>query len=115
MCTTVTKLACLTCFVILAGCSAPPPPPTPALSPQTAGGLLHYNNRAENWLKFIKKRDPTCDYKIELPDQSSHPSAIDLDHIVWCSNRPAPKELNASVQFVYDKAAQRWVILRFSS
>jgi hypothetical protein len=114
MCTTVTKLACLTLLVLLAACSSPPPP-TPSLSPQTAGGLLHYNSLAENWLKFVKKRDPTCDYKIELPDQSSHPSAIDLDHIVWCANRPAPKELNASVQFVYDKTAQRWVILRFSS
>jgi hypothetical protein len=114
MCTIVTKLASLICLVFLTACSSPPPP-TPSLTPQNAGGLLHYNNRAENWLKFVKKRDPTCDYKIELPDQSSHPASIDLDHIVWCSNRPAPKELNASVQFVYDKAAQRWVILRFSS
>ncbi|MFL6352215.1 MAG: hypothetical protein ACJ74Z_10245 [Bryobacteraceae bacterium] len=114
MSTTVTKLVCLIGLVFLAACS-PPPPPTPSLTPQNAAGLLHYNNRAENWLKFVKKRDPSCGYKLEIPDQSSHPSAIDLDHIVWCANRPAPKELDASVQFVYDKAAQRWVILRFSS
>jgi hypothetical protein len=115
MSTTVPKLACLICLVILAGCGAPPPPPTPSLNVGTAGALLHYNNRAQNWLKYVKKHDPTCEYRLDLPDQSSHPTSIDLDHIVWCGNRPGPKEFNASVQFVYDKAAQRWVILRFSS
>jgi hypothetical protein len=110
----VVKPFVLICALLLAACS-PPPPPTPSLTPQNAAELLHYNNRAENWLKFVKKHDPTCGYKLDIPDQSSHPAAIDLDHIVWCANRPGPKEFDASVQFVYDKAAQRWVILRFNS
>jgi hypothetical protein len=114
MCRIVAKSCGLIWVLLLAGCSAPPPPPTPALTTQNATELLHYNNKADNWLKYVKKHDPSCEYKLELPDQTSHPAAVDLDHIVWCGNRPSPKEFDASVQFVYDKAAQHWVILRFS-
>lgn len=63
----------------------------------------------------VKKQDPSCEYRLDLPDQSSHPTQIDLDHIVYCRNRPSSKELDASVSFAYDKDKQQWVILRFSS
>ncbi len=114
MCRTMVKASCFICALLFSACSSPPPP-TPSLTPENASSLLHYNNKAENWLKYIKKHDASCDYKLDLPDQTSHPTAIDLDHIVWCASRPGPKEFDASVQFVYDKAAQHWVILRFSS
>src|SRR5439155_7366548 len=77
MCRIVVKPFFFICGLVLAGCS-PPPPPTPSLTPQNAAELLHYNNRAENWLKFVKKHDSSCGYKLDLPDQSSHPAAIDL-------------------------------------
>ena len=110
----MTKSSLCVLIVVLAACSAPPPP-TPALLPETAAGLLQYNNKAKDWLTYVKKHDPSCDYKLDIPDQSSHPAEIDLDHIMYCGGRPGPKEYDASVQFVYDKAAQRWVVLRFSS
>jgi hypothetical protein len=101
-------------LVIFVGCSAPTPP-TPSLTPQLAAQLLHFDNKAEAWLTVIRKQNPACGYKIELPDQSSHPNEIDADHIVSCGNQPTPREFDASVVFVYDKAAQRWTVSRFSS
>ncbi|MBV9302960.1 MAG: hypothetical protein JOY62_16025 [Acidobacteriaceae bacterium] len=106
--------SCFISVLLLSACSAPPPP-TPSLLPETAAQLLQYNNKAKDWLTYVKKHDPSCEYKLDLPDQSAHPTEIDLDHIMYCGNRPGPKEYDASVQFVYDKAAQHWVILRFSS
>lgn len=102
--------------LVWAGCSnAPPKPTTPSLTPDSAYSLLHYNNKAENWMTYVKKNNPSCTYQLELPDQSSHPNTIDLDHIVVCGGRPSPKEFDASVSFVWDPGQQRWVISRFSS
>lgn len=107
------------CFVLLSfvvACSAPPPKPrTPALTPEIAASLLHYNSRAETWLLHVRKNDASCGYRLDLPDQSSNPTEIDLSHIVVCGNRPAPKEFDASVSFAYDKNQQRWVVTRFAS
>jgi hypothetical protein len=110
----VTKLAYFWCVFLLAGCSAPKPT-TPSLTPENASALLHYNSKAETWITYVKKNNPACDYRLDLPDQTSHPAEIDLDHIVWCGNRPSPREFDASVSFAYDKDAQRWVITRFRS
>jgi hypothetical protein len=99
--------------VLLIACGTPKPV-TPALTPQTAAELLHYNNKAENWLKYVKKNNAACEYRLNLPDQTSRPTTIDLDHIVYCGNLPSPKEFDASVSFAYDKDAQHWVITRFS-
>jgi hypothetical protein len=99
---------------ILFSCGSPKPT-TPALTPQTAAALLQYNNKAKDWLTYVKKQNPACEYKLDLPDQTSQPTSIDLDHIVYCAGRPSPKEFDASVSFVYDKAAGRWVITRFAS
>ncbi len=63
----------------------------------------------------VKKQDATCEYRLDLPDQTSHPAQLDLDHIVSCGNRPSPKEYDASVSFVYDPDKQQWVVSRFSS
>lgn len=100
--------------LLLAACS-PPKPTTPSLNPEQANALLHYNNKAEDWMIYVRKNNPTCQYTLDLPDQSSHPTQIDLDHIVTCGGRPSPKEFDASVSFVYDDNQHKWVIKRFSS
>jgi len=76
---------------------------------------MHYNNKAQNWLKYVRRNNAGCDYRLDLPDQSSHPATIDLSHIVMCGNRPSPREFDASVTFTYDEAKGTWVISRFSS
>jgi hypothetical protein len=93
----------------------PQEPVTPALTPQLAGELLHYNNNAENWLTHVKKQNPSCAYQLDLPAQTSHPTQIDLAHIVSCGGAPSPMEFDASVSFEYDKQAKHWVIKLFTS
>ena len=92
-----------------------PKPTTPSLTPELAAQLLHFDHKAEDWLTYVKKHNPSCEYRIDIPDQSAHPTEIDASHIVWCGNRPSPLEFDASVVFTYDKDAQRWTISRFSS
>jgi len=111
---TVSKAACLSAILLLVACSAPKPA-TPSLTPEVAAELLHYNNKAQTWITYVRKQNSTCDYRLDLPDQTSHPAEIDLDHIVLCGNRPSPKEFDASVSFAYDKDSQKWVITRFAS
>ena len=111
---TFSRFALFASAVLLAGCGAPKPA-VPSLNPEQANALLNYNNKAKNWMIYVKKNNPACEYVLDLPDQSSHPAQIDLDHIVSCSGRPAPKEFDASVSFSYDPAQQRWVVTRFSS
>ena len=101
--------------MLLASCSSAPKVTTPALNPQEAAELLHYNNRAQDWLKVVKKQNPACDYQLNLPDQSSHPTQIDLDHIMLCGNRPSPKEFDATVSFAYDATPGKWSVIRFAS
>lgn len=108
------RLCSLASLVFFIACS-PPKPTTPSLTPELANGLLHYNNKAENWMIYVKKNNPSCAYQLDLPDQTSHPTTIDLDHIVSCAGRPSPREFDASVSFAYDKDQQKWVITRFSS
>jgi ssDNA-binding Zn-finger/Zn-ribbon topoisomerase 1 len=109
---TVWFLAC----ALFVGCSgAPKEPPVPSLNPEQAAELLHFDNKAEAWITHVKTQNPACTYKLELPDQSSHPIEIDLEHIVSCANRPSPRELDASVVFTYDKATQKWSVSRFAS
>ncbi len=108
------KVFCGAGLLLCVACGSPPPV-TPALTPQLAGELLHYNNNAENWLTHVKKQNPSCAYQLDLPSQASHPTQIDLTHIVSCGGAPSPMEFDASVSFVYDKAAQHWVIKLFTS
>lgn len=102
-------------LLLLAASCGPPKPRVPALTPQEAQTLLNYNPKAETWMIHVKKTDPSCEYRLDLPDQTSQPTSIDLDHIVYCGNRPSPREFDAAVSFVYDPQTQRWTITRFQS
>lgn len=101
-------------ILLLASCS-PAPEPTPALTPENAVALLQANDRAKNWITYAKKQDYTCEWHLELPDQSAHPNEIDVDHIIQCRITRSPRELDASVQFIFDKAQKRWLISSFRS
>ena len=110
------KLSGAGVLLLLASCGTPPAKSKiPALGPQQAGELLHYNNKAQDWLKYVRRTNPACDYRLDLPDQSAHPTEIDLTHIVMCGTTPAPREFDASVSFEYDANRGTWVIRRFSS
>ena len=110
---TLLKIGVVAAVVLICACS-PAKPRVPSLTPEGANELLHYNAKAETWMLHVKKQDPSCEYRLDLPDQTSQPTAIDLDHIVYCGNRPSSKEFDAAVSFAYDAQAQRWVISRFS-
>jgi hypothetical protein len=110
----VKKIAAACSLVLLAGCSKPRAE-VPPLTPEQASGLLQTDNKARNWMEYVKKNNTGCEYKLDLPDQSNQPVEIDLNHIVSCSGRPSPKEFDATVVFVYDPAQQHWIIQRFSS
>jgi hypothetical protein len=101
----------------LAGCvSAPPKASIPPLTQGTAAELLHYSTRAQDWIATVKKlNSPVCEYRLDLPDQTTSPTEIDLDHIVVCGGSPAPRQYDASVSFVYDTESKHWIIMRFSS
>lgn len=113
-CNRVNKSFFVLGLFVLASCT-PPKPQIPALTPQAAAGLLQFNASAKTWLIHVRKEDPTCTYKLDLPDQTSHPTTVDVDHIVSCGGRPSPRALDATVTFKYDEAAARWVVSRFQS
>lgn len=101
-------------FLLAASCSQPKVE-IPALTPQAAATLLSFNSKAKVWMEHVRKEDPACEYKIELPDQTNHPTTLDVDHAVSCGGKQSPRALDASVTFVYDAAAGHWTISRFSS
>lgn len=108
------RIASFGLLFALAACT-PPKPATPALTPGAAAELLHYNGRAGAWITHVKQQNASCDYQLDLPDQISHPTELDLDHIVYCGGRPSPREYDASVSFAYDPDKKQWVIKRFAS
>jgi hypothetical protein len=99
---------------LLWACGAPKPR-VPSLTPGEANELLNYNPKAKTWMIHVRKQNPNCEYRLDLPDQTSQPTTIDLEHIVYCNNRPSSLEFDATVSFAYDPQAQRWVITRFQS
>ena len=102
-------------LAFLAGCSGTPQKPqVPALTPETANQLLHYEAKAQTWMEHVKKQNPSCTYVLDIPDQTNQPAQLDLRHIVQCGGRPAPIDLDASVSFEYDRDGQHWTIKRFS-
>ena len=104
----------LATVLFMSACSEPPKPQIPALTPEGANQVLHYNTKAESWLAHAKKQDPSCVYQLDIPDQASQPTQLDFSHIVKCGGRVSPLELDASVSFEYDRNSQHWVISRFS-
>lgn len=102
-------------FLFLAACSGPAKNDIPSLNPEQAYQLLNFDNKAHAWITTVKQQDPGCTYRFELPDQSAHPTEIDIPHAVSCGGSVSPRQFNASVSFAYDKAAQKWMVSRFSS
>lgn len=100
---------------LLFSCSEPPKPTTPALTPELAAQLLNYDDRAQTFIAHVKQQNPGCEFSMTLPDQVPPLTQIDLGHIVQCQGRPAPLEFDASATFVYDAAAGKWTLKRFSS
>jgi hypothetical protein len=96
-------------------CTAPPKPTVPALTPETAASLLQNSAKAQTWITYVKRQNPACGYELDIPDQSAHPTTIDLDHIVRCGGAPSPKEFDATASFSFDKDMQKWIVSRFSS
>ncbi len=109
----IVSLAGLPLLVIVS--CGPPKAEIPSLTPQTAATLLEFSPKAKVWLEHVRKENPACEYKLDIPDQTNHPTTVDVDHAVSCGGRPSPRELDASVTFSYDKASGRWTISRFSS
>src|SRR5690348_5225437 len=98
--------------VFEAACSSPRPT-HPALSPTVAEELRRYNTRAANHLKYIKSQDRSCVYQVTLPDQSSNPSSIEVNHIAFCSGRNDLKQFDARVEYQWNKDANKWEISYF--
>jgi hypothetical protein len=113
MTATFSKFGIPLTLLLVAACGTPKPR-VPSLGPEEANSLLHYNPKAETWMIHVKRADPSCEYRLDLPDQTSQPTTIDLDHIVYCGNRPSPKEFDAAVSFAYDPTTGKWSITRFS-
>ena len=101
-------------LLLLTSCT-PPKADIPALTPQTAATLLQFSPKAKVWMEHVRKENPACEYKLDLPDQTNHPTTLDVDHAVMCGGKESPRALDASVTFAFDKAAGRWIISRFSS
>ena len=95
--------------LLLLACN-PPPPPHPALSPGTAETLLRYDSRAAAHLQTLKHQDPTCIYRVVLPDQTAHPQSISVEHIAFCSGRNDLKAFDTRAEFEWDKAAGKWTL-----
>jgi hypothetical protein len=101
--------------IVFSGACSPPPDPTPALTPENAVALLNNSNKAKDWLAFTQKHDSSCQWRVTLPEQASHPTEIDADHVVYCRVTPNPRELDASAQFTFDKVEKRWMLTAFRS
>lgn len=97
------------------GACSSPPPQHPPLSPTVAQQLLRYNTRAANHLKYIQSQDRSCVYQVNLPDQSSHPKTVEVNHIAFCSGRNDLKQFDARVEFEWNQAAGKWEISYFGS
>ena len=102
-------------LALTTGCSTPAKPSVPALTPENAAAILRNYQKAQDWITYVKRHNPGCEYRLDLPDQSNQPTTLDLDHVVVCGGAPSPKEFDASVSFEYDKSGQRWVVSRFAS
>jgi hypothetical protein len=113
--TIIKFVTCIGLAFLITACGSAPKPRVPALTPENAAAILRNYQKAQDWITYVRRHNPSCEYRLDLPDQSSQPTTIDLDHIVVCRGAASPKEFDASVSFEYDKDAQRWVVSRFAS
>jgi hypothetical protein len=109
----MTKLSLLAITALAGVGCTPKVPPHPALGPVTAERILHYDTKAQNRLKESKSQDPSCDYKIQLPDQSTHPDSVEVDHVVWCGGRNDLKQFDANAEFTWNKERGQWELSHF--
>ena len=93
----------------------PPPEKTPALTPENAVALLQINNKAKDWLAYAQKQDSTCQWRLDIPDQASHPTEVEVSHIMNCRVTTSPRALDASVTYTFNKAEKRWELTQFRS
>jgi hypothetical protein len=101
--------------VVFAVACSTPPEAAPALTPENAVALLNNSNKAKDWLAYAQKHDSSCQWRVTLPEQASHPTEIDADHVMWCRVTTNPRELDASAVFTFDKIEKRWKLTDFRS
>ena len=112
----MTKTIGLLAFIVMTSVACGPPPEvTPALTPENAVALLQNDNKATGWMTYARKQDSTCQWRIEMPDQSNHPLTVEVAHIMNCRVTSSPRALDARVAFTYNKAEKRWELTQFSS
>ena len=63
----------------------------------------------------MKTQNPTCEFKVILPDQSSHPDTVTVDHVVNCGGRTDLKEFDSNVEFQWNKTTNEWELSYFGS
>ena len=112
MAKTVSLLAAIAIVSVACG---PPPEVTPALTPENAFALLENDNKAKGWMTYVRKQDSTCQWKMDIPDQSSHPIEVEVAHIMNCRVTSSPRALDARAVFTFNKAEKRWELTQFSS
>ena len=108
----MTKLPLLAIAALSAGCT-PKVPPHPALSPMTAERILHFDGKAQNRLKQIQSQDRTCDFRLQLPDQGTHPDTVEVDHVVSCGGRNDLVQFDANAEFSWNKERGQWELTHF--
>src|SRR5208283_5822346 len=112
----MTKTVCLlgAIAIVLVACG-PPAEVTPALTPENAVALLQNDNKAKAWMTYALKQDSSCQWKMDLPDQSNHPVEVEVAHIMNCRVTSSPRALDARAVFTFNKAEKRWELTQFSS
>jgi hypothetical protein len=93
----------------------PPPEVTPALTPENAVALLQNDNKAKGWMTYALKQDSSCQWRLDLPDQSNHPVEVEVAHIMNCRVTSNPRALDARAAFTFNKAQKRWELTDFRS
>ncbi len=93
----------------------PPPEVTPALTPENAVALLQNDNKAKGWMTYALKQDSSCTWKMEIPDQASHPTEVEVAHVMNCRVTSSPRALDARATFTFNKREKRWELTQFSS
>lgn len=110
------KTAALLALIAIASVACGPQPDlTPALTPENAVALLQNDNKAKGWMTYALKQDSSCQWKMDLPDQSNHPIEVEVAHVMNCRVTTSPRALDARAAFTFNKKEKRWELTQFSS